>query len=301
MAGANARAARVRIGKLAFVKTGMVGFDVRDPYSFAIGLSWGQFALLFVGLELAINILFAGLYLMQPGAVTNLPPGSFMGAFFFSMETLATVGYGVMAPATFYGHVVAGVEIISGTAFTAIMTGLTFVRFSRPRARILYADQAVVARHNGQPTLMLRLANGWSGLMTDATARLTVLLAERSAEGQYFRRTHELRLERSRSPLFAITWTLMHVIGPDSPLHGMDADAMKERNLRLFLTVEAWDVKLNATVHDLRDYEPAEILFGMRFVDAIRFDASGAPIADMSRLSLVEPETSERVSVEGAD
>jgi hypothetical protein len=118
---------------------------------------------------LAINVVFALLYNLGPGNVTNTTPGSFSDLFFFSIETLATVGYGVMAPATLYGHIISAVEIVTGMAFTAIVTGLLFVRFSRPKAKILAAEDAVVTMHNERPTLMLRIINGRVSIMTNAS------------------------------------------------------------------------------------------------------------------------------------
>jgi len=173
---------RVGAGAVELVKRGASRYDFSDPYHIAIELSWKGFALAFVGFELGINVVFALLYLASPGCVANMRPGSFSDAFFFSIETLATVGYGVMAPATLYGHVVSSIEIVCGMVFTAIMTGLLFVRFSKPRPRILYADQAVVTSHNCLPTLMVRIANGRMTLLTNATVQLGVLLFEESAE-----------------------------------------------------------------------------------------------------------------------
>ena len=120
--------------------------------------------------------------------------------FFFSIETLATVGYGDMYPATLYGRVVAASEIVCGLAFTAILTGLTFVRFSRPRAKLVFAANPVVAIHNGKPTLMVRIGNGRASVLTDAAAKLNVLLSETTTEGKLFRRVQELRLERAHLP-----------------------------------------------------------------------------------------------------
>src|SRR5215469_15138098 len=112
-------------------------------------------------------------------AVANARPDNFADAFFFSIETLATVGYGEMYPATLYAHVVAATEIACGLAFTAILTGLTFVRFSRPRAKLIFAANPVIVTHNRRPTLMLMVGNGHPGVLTDATAKLNVLLTER--------------------------------------------------------------------------------------------------------------------------
>ena len=199
-----------------------------------------------VGVWLTINLAFALLYVLSPGDVANATPGSFSDAFFFSVETLATVGYGVMAPASLYGHIVSAVEIVTGTAFTAIVTGLLFVRFSRPKAKILYADDAVVSMRNGKPTLMLRIANGRQSLMTGATVRLFVLLAERTQEGGFFRRIHDLQLVQSHLPVFVMPWTLMHVIDESSPLFGHTAETLAATAARIFMTIEARDQALAA-------------------------------------------------------
>lgn len=286
------RRGRVQIGRISFIRQGLSRFDLTDPYSVAIGLNWGGFALLFVTLEVTINACFGALYWARPGCVANLPPGSFLNAFFFSVETLATVGYGVMAPVTPYGHVISGIEIVSGTAFTAIMTGLTFVRFSRPRARVLYADNAVVAMHNGLPTLMVRVANGRSSMMTDAFAQLTVLMAEQTLEGQSIRRTHDLSLIRAHLPLFAITWLVMHPIAPGSPLHGRTMEQLRAIGARLFFTIQAWDTKLGIEIRDLHDYKADEIQQGMRFVDVVKFDPVGIPVANFTRISEIEVDAS---------
>jgi inward rectifier potassium channel len=148
---------RIGAGSVEIVKRGAARYDFSDPYHIAIEMNWKEFALAFAGLELGINVL-ALLYLASPGCIANARRGTLSDAFFFSIETLATVGYGTMAPATLYGHAVSAIEIVCGMVFTAIMTGLLFVRFSKPRPKILFADQAVVTSHNSLPTLMVRIA-----------------------------------------------------------------------------------------------------------------------------------------------
>lgn len=281
----------VRMGAFEIRKRGAARFDLRDPYHLALSLSWPQFALAFLLLNLAINLVFALLYLLQPGCIANARPGVFGDAFFFSMETLATVGYGAMSPATLYGHSVAAGEIISGIAFTAIMTGLTFVRFSRAKAKILYADKIVVARYNGRPTLMIRIGNGRAGMLVDATAEVAALIGERSHEGQFFRRVHDMKLSRARLPMFPLTWTLMHEIDQKSPLHGLDAARLAEGDVRLFVAVKARDYVLAAEVYDAKTYAGADIVFGMRYSDAVSLDEQGRTVADLGRLSLIEPDT----------
>jgi inward rectifier potassium channel len=281
---------RVGAGAIELVKLGASRYDFSDPYHIAIELSWKGFALAFVGFELGINVVFALLYLASPGCVANMRPGSFSDAFFFSIETLATVGYGTMAPATLYGHVVSAIEIVCGMVFTAIMTGLLFVRFSKPRPKILFADQAVITSYNCSPTLMVRIANGRMTLLTNATVRLGVLLFEESAEGHSFRRLHDLVLSNANLSLFALTWTVMHAIDEKSPLAGYDAERFEEGDARLFLTIEARDNALGAAIQDMRIYTAVDVLFGMHYAEAVTIDDQKRPVADLTRLSLVEPD-----------
>jgi inward rectifier potassium channel len=167
------RTVRSRLGSLEFELKGISRFDLRDPYRLAIALSWPQFLTVLLALYLSANIVFAVLYWVAPGAVAYARPGSFADALFFSIETIATVGYGAMYPATLYGHVVVAIEIVCGLAFTAILTGLTFVRFSRPRAKLIFAANPVVAMHHGNPTLILRAGRYtlWHALEPDVSDR----------------------------------------------------------------------------------------------------------------------------------
>ena len=198
-----------------------------------------------------MNAVFATLYWLVPGSVANARLPSFADNLFFSIETLATVGYGKMYPATLYGRMVAATEILCGLAFTAILTGLTFVRFSRPRAKLIFAANPVVTMHNGKPTLMVRIGNGRAAVLAEARAQLNVLLSETTAEGKPFRRAQKLRLERAHLPIFPLFWTLMDVLDERSPLHGYDAARAIEADTQVFVTVEARDPMLTTTVHDI--------------------------------------------------
>ena len=276
------------IGRQRFIQTGLAGSRFQDPYYFAVSLSAGRFAVFFLLAELTINTVFACLYLAVPGCVLNMRPGVFTDAFFFSLETLATVGYGFMAPATLYGHVVSAIEIVTGVAFTGIMTGLLFLRFSRPRARIVYADHPLVTAHNGRPTLMLRLGNARASFLTKATFTLHAMTLQVSEEGRELRSIQELALLRNQLPIFAILATLMHVIDNDSPLHGLDADALHASDMRLFVTISARDEITGQEVSDFRMFYGGDVKFGVRYVDAIRTVGGDQTIADYAQISAVE-------------
>ena len=280
----------VVVGGYTITIKGALRFDPRDTYHHVIALNWPRFLLLMFSGYIAINVGFALLYLAQPGSVANMHPGSLSDAFFFSVETSATVGYGEMYPATLYGHCVSTVEIFTGLAFTALATGLLFVRFSRPRARIRYAEKAVIARHQGQPTLMIKIANGRRSLLFDAVAHLNLLLSVRTESGEIVRRVHELRLTRSRLPMFTLAWTLMHTIDETSPLSGCDEARLHQHDARLLLGIDARDVTLAAQVVDTKDYAPSDIVFGMRYADVLSVDADGRTVADLAAVSRMEPD-----------
>jgi inward rectifier potassium channel len=279
-----------RMGPLDVTKVGVSRFDLRDPYHLALTASWPAFTIAVLALYAAINILFATLYAAVPGSIGNAQPGSILDGFFFSMETLATVGYGQMYPATTYGHLVSVAEIMSGMAFTAITTGLIFVRFSRPHAKILFADHAVITPYNGMPTLMVRIANGQMSMMTNLTVRLSALVREHSSEGHSMRRVNDLVLERSTVPMFALTMTMMHRIDENSPLYGHTAQSMLDGDIRLFVSVEARDSAINSTVHDLKAYKAEHVRFGMKYADAVSVDSAGRTLADLTRISMIEPD-----------
>jgi inward rectifier potassium channel len=284
------REATMRVGAVEIVKRGVGRYDFSDPYRFAVELSLKEFVFAFLALELIINTVFALLYLASPGCIANVRPGSFSDAFFFSIETLATVGYGTMVPATFYGHAVSAIEILCGLIFTAIMTGLLFVRFSKPKPKICFADQAVVTKRNGLPTLMVQIANGRTTLLTNAVAHLGAVLLEENAEGHLLRQLHDLALSNANLSVFSMIWTVMHEIDEKSPLAGYDPERFREGDVRLVLTVEARDHVLGAEIHDMRIYCADEVLFGMRYAEAVTLDDQRRPVADLTRLSLVEPD-----------
>jgi inward rectifier potassium channel len=272
-----------------FAKIGASRFDLSDPYHLALTAPWPLFVAGLFAAYLLITGLFALLYLAQPGCVANAHLNS-ADALFFSIETLATVGYGVMAPATLYGHIVASAEIITGMAFTAIMTGLVFVRFSKPRAKLIYADNAVICQYNGRPTLMMRVGNARTSVLTQVHVTLNALIRETTLEGGSFRRLHELELTRATMPIFPMIMTLMHVIDNASPLASIAREGIDDTELRLIFSIEARDPQLAARVYDLKSYGAEDILPGMRFLDAVTRHPAGHTVADLTRISLIEPD-----------
>src|ERR1700704_3400471 len=209
----------VHVGQFEFLKINTGKRDWRDAYHWILSLSWPQFAALLSGAYLGLNVIFGFLYEIAGNSIAEMPPGSFSAAFFFSVQTLATVGYGHMYPTSLYGNILTTVEIMVGMFGLAVMTGLIFVRFSRPTARIEFTKNVVIAAFDGQPTLMLRVANLRHYSMAEAEFRIMFMRDELLSEGQTFRRFHTLKLHFDRIITFPVVLTLLHTIDAKSPLH----------------------------------------------------------------------------------
>ena len=255
----------------------------RDLYHFALRISWSRFLLLGISLYIAANAVFALLYLIPGDAITNAQPGSLADAFFFSIETMATIGYGVMAPATFYANMLMTIETGVGLMLIAVATGLVFARFSRPTARVLFSRVAVIAPHNGVPTLSFRAANLRHNQILQAVVNVVLLRDEETQEGEMIRRFYDLKLARQRSPVFAMTFTVMHAIDRDSPLYGATAGTLQEQNAELIVTGTGIDETMAQPVHVRTSYLPHEILWSHRFVDLFGWTEDGRRVIDYRR------------------
>jgi inward rectifier potassium channel len=262
-----------------------------DLYHFMLRISWCSFLFGGIAVYIAANAVFAALYLLQPGAIANARPGSFADAFFFSVQTIATIGYGQLVPATLYANLLVTVETASGLMFLAIATGLVFARFSRPTARMLFSRVAVIGPHNGRPTLSLRLANQRRNQILQAEVALTLLRDEDTAEGVRLRRFYELPLTRYRTPVLAMTFTVMHQIDRDSPLYGASAASLQAQNAELVVTASGIDETIAQRVHARTSYLPHEILWDHRFVDVIGWTDDGSRVIDYRRFHDAVPLT----------
>jgi inward rectifier potassium channel len=237
--------------------------------------SWQAFiggaALVFI----AFNAVFALFYWTGNQPIANVPGGAYIDYLYFSIETLSTAGYGDMHPQTHYGHFIATVELFTGIFSMSLMTGLIFARFSRPSARLLFADHPVISNHEGKPTLMIRLANERHNVIGNATARLWLLRNEVSMEGRSFRRFYELPLVRNEHPALALSWTLYHVLDEESPLHGLNADDLDASGVSLVVVVSGYDVVAAQTVHARKSYDHPDIRFGQRYADILDISEDG--------------------------
>jgi len=280
----------VRFGHREIETLGLTQGFWTDLYHRAMTVYWpvffGSAAVLFV----TLNAVFGFLYWLGHEPIANAEGNGPLAYFYFSIETLATVGYGDMHPQTDYGHLIATVEIFTGMSFLAVMTGLIFARFSRPRARFVFADTAVITRHEGRQALMIRTANARHNTISRANARLWLIRAERSREGDQLRRFYELKLDRSEHPMFVLSWMLFHIIDKDSPLYGATASDLEEGDALFVLNVGGLDDSSAQQLYARHVYSWRDIRWNHRYKDITSVSPQGRFLLDYTKFNDVVAE-----------
>jgi inward rectifier potassium channel len=261
----------------------------QDLYHLFMTMSWPKLFASYAGFFTLFNLLFAAAYQAQAGDIANLNPHGYWGRFFFSVETLATVGYGDMHPQTVYAHMVASIEIFTGMMSLALITGMMFARFSRPTARILFARHAVIRPFDGKQTLMLRAANERQNVIMEATAQLRFIRDELTAEGYRIRRIYDLPLRRSEQPVFLYGWSLMHVIDEASPLAGATVESFRATRAFLLLTIGGIDETTGQTLMSRHEYHASSLRWNHSFADIFTTGEDGVDRFDYSKFHDVEP------------
>lgn len=262
-----------------------------DGYHWALSISWPRFLVLLAGAFLLVNVLFGALYDAVPGTIAGTRADSLIDHIFFSVQTLATIGYGAMYPRTTYGHILVTVEAMIGMLGVGLVAALAFARLSLPRARIRFSQVAVVTEFDGVPTLMLRAANERTNALLSARVQVSLLRPETSREGHRMRRFYDLALARSESPIFALSWTVMHPITASSPLHGLGAADYASGDFAIIVTITGLDETVAQTVHARQSYLSSAVRFGHRFVDMIEDAGPGQRLVNLTRIDDTEPAT----------
>ena len=276
-------------GRLNIVGMGKWYSYWRDPYHLMLTLPWSGFLALTVLGYVVANALFALAYLAGGDGIENARSGNFLDAFFFSVQTMASIGYGVMHPRTVYTNVLVTVEALTGLMGLAMGTGLMFARFSRPTARVIFSRVAVITSYEGVPTLMFRAANQRRNQILEAQIRVGLGRDEVSVEGQSMRRVYDLNLIRSQNPLFSLSWTAMHRIDEQSPLYGVTSELLDKAEASLVVTLSGLDETVSQPIHARHTYICRDILWNMRFVDIISKTKDGNRFVDYSRFHDVVP------------
>jgi inward rectifier potassium channel len=278
---------QIKIGNTHISKLGLPRYNWHDVYHLTLTLSWPVFLVVIIAIYMGANTLFALAYLADGNGIENARPGSFSDAFFFSVETMATVGYGIMSPKTFYSHMVSTTEILAGMLGFAMATGLMFARFSRPRPCLLFSDVAVIHLFNGVPTLMIRVANKRDDLIIEPAIRMSLLfLNEVSKTGDNFLRFHDLKLVRDRTPVLALSWTVMRVIDESSPFYGHTCETLNDYTI--IVSFSGLNETMLQTIQAHKAYSAADIRWGGKFVDILSITPDDEGSIDYSRYHDVE-------------
>jgi inward rectifier potassium channel len=259
-----------------------------DLYHHLLTSSWPSLLLQILAAFIVLNTIFALAYLFN-GGIDNARPGNFGDVFFFSVETMATIGYGRLSPITLPANIMMSLEALIGLMGLAMMTGLIFAKFSRPSARVRYSHYAVVSMRDGVLSLMFRMANMRSSQIVEATVHVVFARQEQTAEGESVRRFYDLRLTRYRNAIFSFSWTVVHPIDADSPLYGLTPAMVKASRAELTVSVTGIDEIVSQTVHSRHSYDAADIIWGARMVDIISRSPDGEFMIDYSHFNDIVP------------
>lgn len=255
-----------------------------DLYHWLVDIKWRYFIALLALVYFGANAIFALLYMSGGDCIHGARPGSFADAFFFSIQSSSTIGYGAMYPKTTWANTLVALESFTGLLITAVSTGLVFAKFARPTARVAFSDKALITDFDGAPTLMFRMANMRGNQLVGAT--LTVMFArfERTIEGEELRRFYELDLQRDRTSMFVLSWTAFHTIDEDSPLFGYTPAQWREDTAEVVVSLSGIDGTFSQNVHARHSYTIDDIVHDAHFVDVITVLDDGRVQLDYSRL-----------------
>ncbi len=251
----------------------------KDIYHLVLRAPWWAFFSGMAALFFGTNALFAAAYELSPGCIDHVT--SYEDAFYFSVQTLGTIGYGGMSPATRYGHMVVSVEAFSGLIMTAMFTGLTFAKFARPTARVLFSKVAVIQNRDGVPHLMFRMANFRANNVVEATLRVSLMVVERTREGDTMRRAVDIPLLRPSTALFFLSWTAMHKIDESSPFFTAEnRKKLEEQKAEMFLSFTGLDETIAAQIHARYRYAMTDVIDNARFADILHVKEDGTRVLD---------------------
>jgi inward rectifier potassium channel len=269
-----------------------LGMAAFSPYYWLLSVSWPVFLLVALSAFLLLNLLFAALYLAlgADALASSVSMTPFQRAFFFSVETLSTIGYGHITPRSLEAHWLSSLQAFVGVLSVAILTGLMFAKFSKPTARILFSRNALIAPFQGGTALMLRVTNGLKNEIIEINAQVT-LSRQETVNGAMQRRFYPLKLERSSVVFFPLAWTIVHPITPDSPLWGVDERALLDSGAELLVVLHGVDDVLYQRIHARTSFGAEDVVWNARFSDIYVNRQDGALRIDARRLSQYETVT----------
>ena len=278
-------------GSFNVYRTG-VGLHGLNFYQYLINISWPKFFLFVIAAYMLVNLVFASVYLALgvehlQGAEATTPLIAFLNAFFFSTHTFTTVGYGSIAPKGMWTNVVASTEAMTGLMSFAVATGLLYGRFSRPSARIVFSDRAIIAPYFGRTSLQFRIANERTNILMELEAKVLLMTVE-SVEGKLQRKYYPIALERAGVYFFPLTWTVVHPIDEASPLFRKTGPELAALQAEILILIKGFDDTFSQVVHARYSYRFDEIAWGARFAPAFYISSNGDVVVQVDKISEIE-------------
>jgi inward rectifier potassium channel len=275
-------------GRPNIVRIGLSARRFSDLYHRLLNLSWPRLVGLLSAAYIGANMLFALVYWLDPASLENAS-GSYLDCFFFSVQTMATIGYGKLVPHTVFANFMVTAEAFLGLLALAMITGLLFSKFSKPTARVLWSQVAVISEREGVRSLMFRMANERGNQIVEAQLRVVLARNETTKEGEAVRRFHDLALVRERNAIFALTWTAVHPITPASPLWDATPDGLRAIQAEVICSLMGIDETFSQTVHSRHSYVVDELKWDARFVDILGVQDDGRRYVDYTRFHETQP------------
>ncbi len=266
-----------------------------DFYHQLLSISWPKFLLLVIAPYFLINLIFAFLYFScGPKGLTGVPLHAnpsfyFLDCFFFSIQTFATIGYGRVGPSGLASNLIVTLEALVGLFSLALTTGLIFARFSKPTAKIMFSNSAVITSENGKRFLIFRLANQRLNQIVDAHVSVVLIKSAYDEHGRHYRKLHELKLERSHSPILVMTWTIAHPIDEHSPILNLSKEDLKASEAEILVSLTGIDDIFSQTLHAHFSYVPDDLRWDAHFEDMLSRNKDGVIEVQMDKLHSVTP------------
>lgn len=259
----------------------------KDIYHILMRSTWPKVFLFYVCTFLFFNILFAVLYLSVPGSISG--PHTFRNAFFFSVQTFSTVGYGAVSPLNLYGNIIVVIEIMTGVLTVAVTAGLAFAKFSKPSAKLLYSNNLVLTTFDNEPVIMFRVANARGNEISSANIEFHRVYPFRTQEGNDIVRFKPLKLIRNYSPVFALSWSVYHPIDQDSPFYGISPEDLIKLKDEFYVIFHGTDSAFSQTIYDIHYYTMKDLLLHHRFVDILHREDDGTRYIDYGKFHETVP------------
>ena len=259
-----------------------------DMYHRLMRITWPRFFGVLLLCYIVINCLFSTFYFLVSDGIAHIEHGDFFSCFMFSVQTLSTVGFGYLYPTSTAANVLVTLEAATGLFFSAAVTGLVFAKFARPSSRVVFSENMLYTHQNGKPYLTLRMGNFRANQVYEGRARMTLLRDQVSEEGEKIRRLTDLSLVRNETPVFALSWTLMHPIAPHSPFFEVSEQQKIDENWEVVITFSGLDQDTAQTIAATTTYRLKQIVRGRKFVDMIELQKNGIRTIDFSKIHLIE-------------